>query len=149
MPHYAVVVEHPQEHLRAHVERHAQAKSSLRSRRGLAPETVARMRAIYVREAARTEPIKGAGDLHTSADSECPLGLPNCRNCGDPAHAAACRAAGHCQLCGTAHGIAPDAYLAASGVSLVEVPEDLVSAERRVRPGHAWDPALRKFVKRG
>ena len=59
---------------------------------------------------------------HTShaeaVDSECPDGLPNCRNCGDPAHEEACRAAGHCPLCGTVHGIAPNAHLAANGYRL-------------------------------
>lgn len=59
-----------------------------------------------------------AGTVHTDAESECPNGLPNCRNCGDPAHLESCVAAGHCPDCGTKHGIAPDAHLAANGYRL-------------------------------
>lgn len=62
-----------------------------------------------------------AGDLWAIAERECPLGQPNCPDCGDPAHRDACHAAGHCPQCGTAHGIAPTARLAAIGVILVEL----------------------------
>ncbi len=58
------------------------------------------------------------GDPYAEGDLDCPLGQPNCRHCGDPTFAAACRAAGHCEWCGTRHGIAPDAVLAAHGLAL-------------------------------
>lgn len=45
---------------------------------------------------------------------------PNCRNCGDPEHAASCTAKGHCPDCGTKHGIAPDRIVAENGYELVE-----------------------------
>ena len=61
---------------------------------------------------------RAVGTVHDENDSECPDGLPNCRNCGDPAHAETCQAAGHCPHCGTKHGIAPDAVLAANGYRL-------------------------------
>ena len=64
-------------------------------------------------------PKRPKGTVHDLMDSECPEGRPNCRNCGDPAHAEACKAAGHCPHCGTRHGIAPDAVLAANGYRLV------------------------------
>ena len=58
------------------------------------------------------------GFVHTEADDTCPLGRPNCRNCGDPDHVAECQAAGHCPDCGTKHGIAPDAIVARNGYRL-------------------------------
>jgi len=58
------------------------------------------------------------GTQHSQGDTECPEGLPNCRNCGDPDHAASCAEAGHCPHCGTAHGIAPDAHLIRDGYRL-------------------------------
>ena len=67
---------------------------------------------------ARSFGPRKKGDVHTVADSECPLGRPNCRNCGDPDHVATCRAAGHCPDCGTKHGIAPDAIVARNGYRL-------------------------------
>jgi hypothetical protein len=58
------------------------------------------------------------GTVHDETESDCPEGLPNCRNCGDPAHVESCHAAGHCPHCGTRHGIAPDAHVAANGYRL-------------------------------
>lgn len=58
------------------------------------------------------------GTVHTEMDSDCPEGLPNCRNCGDPVHETSCRAQGHCPQCGTAHGIAPESRLAENGYKL-------------------------------
>jgi hypothetical protein len=68
--------------------------------------------------------LRDAGTIHTHADSECPEGRPNCRNCGDPAHAESCIANGHCPDCGTKHGIAPDSVIAKHGYALVEVVKD-------------------------
>lgn len=63
--------------------------------------------------------VRPVGTVHAaSVESECPNGLPNCRNCGDPAHAASCQASGHCPDCGTLHGIAPDAVIEANGYRL-------------------------------
>jgi hypothetical protein len=59
-----------------------------------------------------------SGTIHDTAETECPDGLPNCRNCGDPYHAASCEASEHCPDCGTKHGLAPDAHLAANGYRL-------------------------------
>lgn len=70
---------------------------------------------------AKALPMRPLGTIHTSIEGfECPDGLPNCRNCGDPAHAESCKAAGHCPHCGTAHGVAPDAVLAANGYGIIE-----------------------------
>lgn len=75
--------------------------------------------ALAGREAeARVGPARAVGTVHAEAELECPEGLPNCRNCGDPAYAETCRADGHCPNCGTAHGVAPDATLAANGFAL-------------------------------
>lgn len=66
----------------------------------------------------RQQPPRPVGTLHTEMDSECPEGRPNCRDCGDPTHAEACQAAGHCPHCGTRHGIAPDRVLVDNGLRL-------------------------------
>ena len=66
---------------------------------------------------------RDVGVVHAEAvASECPDGLPNCRNCGDPAHVTTCRAAGHCPECGTKHGIAPTSVLVAHGFALEVIP---------------------------
>lgn len=66
-------------------------------------------------------PIREKGFIHTEVDSECPEGLPNCRNCGDPNYKQSCKEAGHCSDCGTRHGIAPDSVLAKNGFKLEQV----------------------------
>lgn len=58
------------------------------------------------------------GTVHDEVETDCPDGLPNCRNCGDPAYADDCQAKGHCPDCGTTHGLAPDAVVAANGYEL-------------------------------
>ena len=58
------------------------------------------------------------GLVHAVAETDCPDGGTNCRNCGDPAFADSCRAEGHCKHCGTRHGIAPDSTLATNGYVL-------------------------------
>lgn len=68
--------------------------------------------------------VPAIGEVWTVAESVCPDALPNCRNCGDPAHADTCRAAGHCSRCGTLHGIAPDAVLIAHGLELQALPKE-------------------------
>lgn len=69
--------------------------------------------------AAHVGAKRAKGTRHADGvESDCPLGRPNCRNCGDPAHAEACHAAGHCPDCGTKHGIAPDATLSEHGFML-------------------------------
>lgn len=74
--------------------------------------------------------ICACGAVTNNADPGDPCGTceattterrPNCRHCGDPAHADACQAAGHCPDCGVKHGVAPDAIVAGNGYELVEV----------------------------
>jgi hypothetical protein len=79
------------------------------------------------------------GDLWTTAASECPDGFPNCRHCGDPQFAASC--AGHCPLCGTAHGIAPASVLEKHGLVLVELSATPTDDQE-------WDPETRAFIAR-
>jgi hypothetical protein len=81
---------------------------------------------------------KQAGDLHTHIDEDCPMGLPNCRNCGDPDHAADCASKGHCPDCGTKHGIAPSSVVAANGFELIEIDGPKEDEE--------WDRLQKKFV---
>jgi hypothetical protein len=82
-----------------------------------------------------------AGHLHAHVETECPDGLPNCRNCGDPVHAASCKAAGHCPHCGTLHGLAPDAHVTAHGYELVEL-------DGPPKPDHVWNPSTKRFHPR-
>jgi len=125
MPHYALVIDDP---VKAKLAMDATTRDAAR-RAGLASrETERRL--------AANRPVKD--DLWTAADSECPLDRPNCRHCGDPAFAVSCVASGHCQQCGTAHGIAPDSVLVAKGLVLLEVPFP--------EPGQVWDRARRRFI---
>jgi hypothetical protein len=82
------------------------------------------------------------GDLwHDGAFAlDCPRGLPNCRNCGDPDHADTCRADGHCPLCGRrgGHGVASDRVLKEKGVILHALPQ-------RPRDDERWDRDARRF----
>lgn len=90
----------------------------------LPPTLRASMRArVTQRVRQAVGPRRPVGTVHAVvAAFDCPEGHPNCRNCGDPAHADACRAAGHCLNCGTRHGVAPDAILVANGYRIVEDP---------------------------
>jgi hypothetical protein len=63
--------------------------------------------------------VHDAGEEGLGCEDQCPDGEPNCRNCGDPAFAESCAAAGHCPFCGTAHGMSPDSAVAANGYELV------------------------------
>lgn len=129
MPHYAIVIEDPDQHhastVRRTIERNVQHHGERHRKKitELALEIVGGKRQ--------------KGDLHTLAESECPDGLPNCRNCGDPDHLEACAAAGHCPHCGIDHGITPDGLLADRGVVLKEVPKP--------QPGQQWSAARRRF----
>jgi hypothetical protein len=77
-----------------------------------------------VARGVRQAELRAAGTIHSQADSECPEGRPNCRNCGDPSHIEQCQSKGHCPDCGTKHGIAPDSVIAKHGYALVEVAKD-------------------------
>jgi hypothetical protein len=97
-----------------------------------------------------------AGTVHDVTVSECPFDLPNCRNCGDPQHAASCKAQGHCPDCGTKHGIAPDRILTENGYELVPMTLDDEAAEAAAavqfeadRQAAAEDAAIRLLVERG
>ena len=143
MAKWAIVVDDPVKAHAADIARNAQANiaAHLKARPDAGPVESARL-ASMVHKAVRTragEP-KRAGDRHVAdpIDDACPEGAPNCRNCGDPAFAASCLAAGHCQSCGRSagvvgllpppvgrggHGIAPQGYLAATGLRLDPMPE--------------------------
>ena len=75
-------------------------------------------REYHAKSGARSVHNFDVGHVHTEMDDECPLGLPNCRNCGDPAYAERCKEAGHCPDCGTKHGIAPESVLEKHGFKL-------------------------------
>lgn len=108
MPKFAIVVNDPDKHRAFELKRYTEAFQ----RSGVSSVKAKR-------EAESRAPTKRErGFVHVEMSDDCPDGLPNCRNCGDPAHAASCRASGHCQDCGTKHGIAPDAVLAAHGFAL-------------------------------
>lgn len=64
---------------------------------------------------------RAKGAVHCEADTECPEGMPNCRNCGDPEFIESCKAEGHCPDCGTKHGVAPDSIIIRSGYQIVNV----------------------------
>ena len=66
----------------------------------------------------KESPKRIKGTIHTEMNSDCPEGLINCRNCGDPEFYGSCLSNGHCQDCGTKHGIAPDSILLANGYKL-------------------------------
>ena len=145
MPHFAVVVDDPAKHHAAEIERsiHVHLDLLTADRPNMGQAEAARLRRLVdasVRE--HVGPPKPVGFLQTVCSTDCPDGLPNCRNCGDPAFAASCAAAGHCPYCcSLAHGMAPDSYLALSGQSLVPLAAPPTADE-------AWDPALRRFVPR-
>lgn len=132
MPHYAIVVQDSAVAHAKEIERNVAANVKVHGIQHL-PKIVREV-------TARAGSPRAAGTLHAHLSHECPDGLPNCRNCGDPKYAANCQAAGHCPHCGTRHGIAPDRVLEAHGYALVEVtpPTD----------EHEWHPGSRKFVKR-
>jgi len=133
MPHYAIVIKDPPLAHAKEVERNVAANLAAGS---LSAETHGARVELRVRQFVGAP--KQVGDLHTVCEEACPEGLPNCRNCGDPAHAEACAAAGHCPDCGTKHGIAPASVVAANGYDLIAVEP---SAE-----GHVWDRDQRSFV---
>ena len=119
MPRIAIFVNDPQKAWEAEVERN--------TRRNVEVSRAPASRRAAVEQRIRTYfqhavPMRQGGYQHDVVETgtDCPEGMPNCRNCGDPAFAESCRAQGHCPDCGTKHGIAPDAVLAASGYVLGE-----------------------------
>lgn len=123
MTHYAIVV--------ADAEKDAEAEVG-RLRRGGIRESVARQVI-----GTRRRPV---GALHAHLTDACPDGGKNCRNCGDPSFAVSCQAAGHCPVCGTQHGIAPQSVVAAAGLALREIPTP--------GPDEDWDIDTQRFVAR-
>lgn len=111
MPRYAIVIEDADLAYAREIERNVNAHAKR-------PQDRVRVERI-IRQVIG--PKRAAGEVHAEASSECPNGLPNCRNCGDPEHAATCKAAGHCPDCGTKHGIAPDRILRENGYRLEAV----------------------------
>jgi len=141
MAHFAIVVTDPIKHHARQIKLNVDHNVKVQVRPGMSVGEQARLRvAVENQVRAVIGSAREVGDLHTLGVSECPDGMPNCRNCGDPAHEEACRAAGHCPLCGTAHGIAPDAHLADGGMELVAVDPQAA--------GDVWDKTTRTFVKR-
>lgn len=144
MPHYAIVVKDPATARQAEIDRHVAHNLTHHVPTNTAPAMRSHLtRVIAERVEQMVGPAKQAGDLHAHASSDCPNGLQNCRNCGDPDHEASCRAAGHCPHCGRSphgHGIAPASVIANSGLELIEVepPTD----------GHEWHAKSRSFVKK-
>jgi hypothetical protein len=131
MPYYALVIE--------------DSDKAFAARRGLAVRSYQRAgfsdRRATAAAAALEPTAPVVGELWTVAATECPDELPNCRNCGDPVYADQCAAAGHCPLCGTAHGIAPSSVLEAHGLVLVELPAAPADDQQ-------WNPDARGFVAR-
>ena len=150
MPHFALVIENPVAHVEAQVSRSiarnlpaalaAAQQEAARAKRAWTAADEVRVTNAVAREVRRLvgEP-RQVGDLHTTADRECPDSGLNCENCGDPEHAETCAAAGHCPHCGTRHGIAYAALLANAGLSLREIQPPV--------DGETWDRTRRAFVK--
>lgn len=112
MPKYAVVIKDAKIARAKEIQRNLEA--NLKAHPKAPPELV------LARVVERFGAMRPPGTVHAYADSACPEGKPNCRNCGDPAYAEDCKAKGHCPLCGTQHGLAPDSVVAASGYELIE-----------------------------
>lgn len=115
MPRYRIVVADVERAHAAHLQSYARGFRLSRN-----PEIQAQAERLAARHVGKPRPL---GTLHDELEDACPLGRPNCRDCGDPDHAAACRKAGHCPDCGTKHGIAPASVLAVNGYRLVKVVE--------------------------
>lgn len=132
MPHYALVVTDSAKDREAEIGRHVRG---------------GQRRQDVERRITQGRPV---GSLHALVEDACPDGGTNCRNCGDPAFAESCAAAGHCEACGTRHGIAPEAAVAAAGLALDVVPDAEVPKDGPDgRPDKVWDVARRKFIPRG
>jgi len=114
MPRYRIVIADAQ--LAHDRERHRNIEANVAVHGEQARAVVTRM--VNARYDHEPRPV---GTVHSEEDTECPDGLPNCRNCGDPAFLEACTAAGHCPHCGRTHGMAPDAHIAANGYRLEPV----------------------------
>lgn len=131
---HALIVSDPQRHHTHRVHQHADRLQLNRP-----SMTEARRKALLDAEiAAGRVPVPVQDELYAVAEEACPDGHPNCRNCGDPAFAATCLAAGHCPHCGTRHGIAPASHLDRIGLALH--PLDAMPPD-----GHQWDPAQKVF----
>jgi hypothetical protein len=131
MPRFKIVINDPEIAHQKEIERNVNAR--LREVKVSNAVEMARTTNALHREASKQFKKRQAGDVHDVADSDCPEGLPNCRNCGDPHHVATCRAAGHCHDCGTKHGVAPDRILAANGYRLEVVTPEEEAAELAAR----------------
>ena len=119
MPRFKIIVDNPKVAQEKEIERTVAANLAAYGVDQMQPVEAARLEAAIdqaVRVTVGEE--KPEGTVHDTVESDCPKGLPNCRNCGDPAYAASCQAAGHCPECGTKHGLAPDSVVAANGYRL-------------------------------
>lgn len=134
MPRFKIVIDNPQIAHEKEIERnvHANVRAHGVDRMG-AMDAVRAINAINRTVRAMVGSPRAPGTVHDICDSECPDGLPNCRNCGDPEHEASCKAAGHCENCGRStgapdvlqpkdgkmgHGLSPDRIVALRGYRL-------------------------------
>ncbi len=139
MAYHAIVIKDPVLAQQQEIARHVEANLKAHGRGLSEREHGVLHRKVLAHITAMVGPAKSTGELHAHMPDECPDGLPNCRHCGDPAHAERCAALGHCSHCGTRHGIAPEAVLAANGYALLDVEPP---AE-----GHVWHAATQRFIK--
>jgi hypothetical protein len=122
MPRFKLVIDNADLAHEKEIERNVRANMKAHGVEKMAAHDAARTTNVINREVRKRFPeARPAGEVHDIADTECPDGMPNCRNCGDPNHAASCQAAGHCPKCGTAHGIAPDRIVSENGYRLEPV----------------------------
>lgn len=83
--------------------------------------------------------LRPVGTLHTVIALECPEGMDNCRNCGDPK--TPCIGPNHCPYCGILHGCAPDRIVAQNGYKLIPV-------DGPIPDNKVWDIATESLVDR-
>lgn len=138
MPRFKIVIADPKVAQAQEIARNVAANLAAHRVDRLTPIEAARVTGAIARSVREmVGPERQVGTVHDVAESECPDGLPNCRNCGDPEHAETCKAAGHCPHCGTRHGIAPDRIVTANGYRLHEMTAAEIAAERAARAQNA------------
>ena len=112
----AIVVDHPEVAHSREIERNVKANLDNLPE---AQRTESNRRLVEQRVRKMVGDVKPQGTVHAIVDLECPSGMPNCRNCGDPDYADSCSEAGHCPDCGIKHGCAPASIVVANGYRLV------------------------------
>lgn len=135
MPYYAVVVKDAQLAHDREIHRNVEANVKVHGEKH-------RKKITRLIQDRYNHPPRPEGTLHCHGERGCPDGEPWCENCGDPAHAAECLIAGHCEACVLLrHGaVAHPAVLAANGYTLVET-------DPPASPTHVWHPTEQRFVQ--